>query len=789
VILRFRNFQGRILFFFLGLFTLVLLAAYLTVNTAITRNAREQIRDELLVGGRVFDQLITARSERLSEAARVLSGDFAFKTAFSDGDRPTLLSAMDNHAARVRAHVMLLVSLDSTLIADTLHPKARPARFHFPGLIKTAERTGEASSMVFLDGRLYQIVVVPLLAPAPVAWICIGFTVDDNLSQNLQKLTNLSVTFVKEQQGNVPVILASTLPSDLRQSLSSALQSALWGPDKTSDMEMQGGHYVSLFRDLGGQGESSVRVILQRSLDKALQPFARLHVMLLSFFIGGLVVTLVGGVLVARTVTKPVRLLAESARSIEQGNYGSIVAIKQQDELGRLASAFNHMAGAIAQREERITYQAYHDTLTGLPNRAYLQARLDQAVASAQEHSHHLALLLMDIDRFKDINAALGHAMGDIILQQVGPLLREFSPSTAVIACMGGDEFAVLLPSGEGADGAVRSAQNIARGLETPIRIDGNPIQIEASFGIAVFPDHGKDAGALIRHADVAINMAKGSTDGFAVYSPELDQHSLRQLTLLGQLRRAIEQEELVMYYQPKVDFVSGRIAGAEALLRWKHPQHGFMPPDDFIPLLEKTGMIKPVTAWTLNTAIGQCARLIQQGIHLNIAINVSARLLQDRQLPEQVLTLITEHKVPPGRITLEVTESALMADPERTLNIITRLDETGVQLSIDDFGTGYSSLSYLQKLPVDELKIDKSFVQDMDTSINDSTIVNSIIELAHNLGMKVTAEGVESRRVWDMLKARGCDLAQGYLMSKPLPIEQFQMLIKEAPWGLRKEE
>ena len=605
--LRFRNFQGRILFFFLGLFALVLLAAYLTVNTAITRNAREQVKDELLVGGRVFDQLIKVRTERLSEAARVLSGDYAFKAAFSDGDRPTLLSAMDNHAARVRAHVMMLVSLDDTLLADTLHRRARPARFHFPGLIRTAERTGEASSMVFLDGRLYQVVVVPLLAPVPVAWICIGFTVDDALSQDLQKLTNLDVTFVKEKKGSAPDILASTVSLDLRPSLMSAMRSVPWGPDGTSVMEMPGGHYVSIVRDLGGQGDSSVRVILQRSLEKALLPFARLHITLLALFIVGLGVTLVGGVLVARTVTKPVRLLAESARSIEQGNYGSIVTIKQQDELGRLASAFNHMAEGIAQREERIKFQAYHDLLTGLPNRAFLQMSLDEAVAVAREKNQHLALILMDINRFKDINAALGHATGDVILQKVGPLLREFSPATAIIACMGGDSFAVLLSSGEGEEGAMRVVQDIARGLEAPFRIDGNPIQIEASFGIAVFPTHGKDAAALIMHVDVAANMAKGSTDGFAVYSPELDQHSLSQLTLLGQLRRAIEQEELVMYYQPKVDFASGRITGAEALLRWKHPERGFMPPDDFIPLLEKTGMIKPVTAWTLNSAIGQC--------------------------------------------------------------------------------------------------------------------------------------------------------------------------------------
>jgi EAL domain-containing protein (putative c-di-GMP-specific phosphodiesterase class I) len=268
------------------------------------------------------------------------------------------------------------------------------------------------------------------------------------------------------------------------------------------------------------------------------------------------------------------------------------------------------------------------------------------------------------------------------------------------------------------------------------------------------------------------------------VYPPGLDNASRRQLLLLGELRHAIDRNELAMYYQPKVDFASGRVAGLEALLRWKHAQHGFVPPDEFISLSEGTGLIKPLTEWTLDAAIRQCAALNRQGLALNMGVNLSARLLLDPGLPALVAQLVERHGVPPGQITLELTESALMADPKGTLETVTRLDATGVRLSVDDFGTGYSSLAYLQRLPVDELKIDKSFVLHMDINEGDAMIVRTIIELGHNLGLKVTAEGVETLTTWELLKSRECDLAQGFLHSRALPFEELLVWARTSPWG-----
>ncbi|MGD0281457.1 MAG: EAL domain-containing protein [Dissulfurispiraceae bacterium] len=785
---RFHTFQCRLLFFFLGLIILVQVIAFFSVNTANTQSALLQIKDELFVGGRVFDRLIKTRTDNLFQAARLLSGDFAFKTAFSTSDRATLISAMDNHRARIKADVIMLVSLEHKLIADTSHPEAGSQQFLFPDLIKTAEQKGEASSIVFIGEHPYQMVVVPLFAPVPVAWICIGFSIDDEVAKDLRTLTRLDVTFVRERQGQKTLIPASTLSAPLRKSLIDLLPSTAWQSDRIALMSMEGSKYVSLSSYLVKKDDSSVMVILQRPMEQALEPFYRLRNVLIILFIIGLFISLSGGVLIASTVTKPVRILAEAAHAIEGGDYRHTVSLSQQDELGSLASAFNHMTSAISKREEQIKYQAYHDNLTGLPNRSFLQNRLGDAITTAREGKRSLALIIMDLNRFKDVNAVLGHTTGDTILKKVGPLLKDSVQESVTVVRMGGDEFALLIPETGGVRQAIEVTQKISKALESPFIIEGNPVQIEASFGIVLFPDHGEDADTLIKLADVALYKAKSLVNGFFVYSPELDQHTLRQLTLLGELRLAIENEELVFFYQPKVDFISRRIIGMEALLRWQHPRHGFIPPDEFIPLLEGTALIKPMTMWTLRTAFDQCYQLNNMGISLDMSVNLSARMLQDPQMPEDIFQMLKDFNVPPEQMIIEVTESAVMADPQRTLDTIKRLDSIGVRLSIDDFGTGYSSMSYLQKLPVDELKIDKSFVLNMNNNPNDAKIVHSIVGLGHNLGLKVVAEGVENQTTWDLLKYVGCDVGQGYYMSKPLPIAKLMDWLKESQWGLKED-
>jgi len=419
-------------------------------------------------------------------------------------------------------------------------------------------------------------------------------------------------------------------------------------------------------------------------------------------------------------------------------------------------------------------HQAMHDALTGLPNRRLFQDRIRQALLGGRRGSQPVGVLIIDLDRFKDINDTLGHHVGDQLLQMIGPRLQALLRESDTIARLGGDEFAVLLPNVVDAAGGVKVADKILKALEEPFVIEGLDLDIDASIGIALYPEHGEDVNTLMQRADVAMYLAKEAHTGYELYTIERDRHSAKRLALLGELRKAIEDGQFVLHYQPMADMQSGSIGGVEALVRWQHPRHGLMMPDEFIPLAEHTGLIKPLTQFVLNQALRQCRTWHQAGLDLSVAVNLSVRSLQDEEFPDEVARLLEEHQVDPTWLELEITESAIVVDPIRALGVLGRLGVMGVGLSLDDFGTGYSSLAYLKRLPVSEIKIDKSFIINMALDDNDAVIVRSTIELARNLGLQVVAEGVESEEMWTLLANLGCDLAQGYYLSRPIPAEDL---------------
>jgi diguanylate cyclase (GGDEF)-like protein len=435
-----------------------------------------------------------------------------------------------------------------------------------------------------------------------------------------------------------------------------------------------------------------------------------------------------------------------------------------------------------------LEHLAMHDTLTGLPNRALLLDRLQQAIFVGQREKKSLALLMMDLDRFKEINDTLGHNIGDMMLNEVGVRLPKVLRKSDTFARLGGDEFAVVLP-GTDDDHARDAAEKLLKALEEPFIIEGHNLYVGASIGIVFFPDHGEDASTLLKRADVAMYVAKNTQSGLSIYSPERDQHSLQNLVLMGELRRAIENGDLLLYYQPKISYKTGCINGVEVLVRWHHQKHGFIPPDEFIPLAEYTGLIKPLTMWVLNTAVRQYVEWLHEGIDIktSISVNLSARNLLDLYFPKEVNGLIKTWGIEPDCLEFEITESAVMADPEQAMKILKQLDTSGFRLSIDDFGTGYSSLAYLKKLPVYEIKIDKSFVMNMTTDESDEMIVRSTIDLAHNLGLKVVAEGVDTQETWAVLQELGCDGAQGYHLCYPIPASEFVCWLNEAKMGMEK--
>ena len=423
---------------------------------------------------------------------------------------------------------------------------------------------------------------------------------------------------------------------------------------------------------------------------------------------------------------------------------------------------------------------ALTDALTSLPNRTVLRDRLQQALEETRDHRTSLALLVLDLDRFKDVNDTLGHYLGDALLVQVAGRLRQMVDPTDTVARLGGDEFAALLP---GADTpcAEAMAYRIRSTLEMPYVVDGESLILGVSVGIALAPEHGTDAATLFQHADVAMYVAKRGSLGQALYAPAYDRRDPARIALVADLRHAIQEGALTLHYQPKVAIPTGRICGVEALIRWSHPSYGMLPPARLIPLAEQTGLIMPLTTWVIEAALRQCHAWHDVGVTVEVAINISLSNLRDPDLCATVERLLRRYAVPPERLCLELTESVIMADVEGTQTVLARLAALGVRLAIDDFGTGYSSLAYLSRLPVQELKIDRSFVQRLATEAHDRTIVASTIGLGHSLGLQVVTEGIEDAETWTLLTELGCDVGQGYYISRPLPAPEMEVWLRAA--------
>jgi diguanylate cyclase (GGDEF)-like protein len=425
---------------------------------------------------------------------------------------------------------------------------------------------------------------------------------------------------------------------------------------------------------------------------------------------------------------------------------------------------------------------ALYDGLTDLPNRTLFHDRIEQAILAAERESYALGVLIIDVDRFKEVNDTLGHRSGDLLLQQIGTRIQATVRESDTVARLGGDEFGVLLPKLVDRRSATGVAEKVRKELERSFMVKGLVLDVEASMGIALYPEHGADAETLIQHADVAMYAAKEEHSHFEFYAAKHDQYSPSRLALLGELRRGLQEGELVLHYQPKADVQSAEIKGVEALVRWQHPTRNLLMPMEFVPLAEHTGLMRPFTLYVLDEALRQCDAWRQTGLRMRMAVNLSVRNLQDEQFPEDVARLLGKWGIPAKWLELEITESAFMTDPTRAMAILDRLSFMGVRLSLDDFGTGHSSLSYLQRLPVNEVKIDRSFVMNMATDENDATIVRATIELGRNLGLETVAEGVETPQIWNQLMALGCDMAQGYYLTRPVPAAELWAWMEARP-------
>jgi diguanylate cyclase (GGDEF)-like protein len=773
--------RTRISIFFVAMFALVQVLSFVLVHASSSHNARVKVEDELEVGQRVLARMLRQNAQALSQSAHVLTADFAFREAVATNDPATIASALENQGEQIGAKGMLYVGLDGEVIVDTLQDERVPRVFEYPGLLERAAITGAAASIEILASHGFQLVAIPMRTPAQVGWVVLGFPVDPVFARDLRQLTALDVSFFAQDSkadSHGWRSLASTLDgagvNDLRGQLP-----LLAIPFSTHVVRIDGTDHQARLISLMTTGNRRIVAVLHRSLSEAFAAFDRMRTALIALAIISLIVTIAGSVGIALNITRPLGVLATAAARMEAGDYTGEVDVHRADEIGALTYSLNHMREGIAEREKRILTLAYQDQLTGLANRAKFSEMLAAAIDAARPGAQTVSIFVMDLDRFKYVNDTLGHGVGDHVLRQVASRLLSAVPSSACVARLGGDEFAVLL-TGAAAPRVVDAAKAIVAALEEPVSYAGQPLDVGTSVGIARFPQHGRDAQTLVRNADIAMYVAKRNKTGLAIYTAYYDTTQQEHLSLLGELRRAVEQHELRLVYQPKVSLRSSNVSAVEALIRWEHPERGLILPGHFVPFAEATGYIKVLTRWVLAEAIRQCAEWLGSGLRLQISANISARDLMNPELPDQIAALLAEHCVPACFICLEITESGFMEDPAHALKVLDRLSGMGLHLSIDDYGVGYSSLSYIMKLPVQELRIDRSFIAGIVANPDMSTVVRSTIELGHNLGMKVVAEGVEDSSGWALLQSLGCDDAQGYFSSPPLEAATLVQWMRE---------
>ena len=656
-----------------------------------------------------------------------------------------------------------------------------------------------------IDGEAPEGVVVRALAPVRTsgritAVIETGMFLDDGFLRSVQSAARGALTDASAAQLAIfwdGTVRATTLPN-----ITSDIVPSLEDLDRTPDLRLArtlaigGQRYYAVFTIV--ESHQPIPAILASfvplaPIEAAHDAFATLVAVLLAMLV--LLITILA-YRFTTALTSPLARLAAAAQSVQVGNLALMLPSRSPHEIGALERSFETMIASLADRDAtnrrllgELEQQALFDSLTGLPNRTLLQDRLRQTILAADRAAGRFAFVLLDLDRFKDINDTFGHHAGDMLLKEVGPQIRAVLRESDTVARFGGDEFAILLSTTSDEVGAVQAAQRILERLQRLFVVEGLALQVDASLGIAIYPLHGRDATALIQHADAAMYEAKRSRLGYAVYSTGAEEASRDRLVLLGELRDAIDHRQLSVHYQPMVDPARRSVIGMESLVRWQHPRLGLLAASRFVPFAEQTGLIRPLGEWVLSTALEQCARWSSVGIDMAIAVNLSARDLPDPLLPDRVEKALSQTNVSPSRLKLEITEGLIMGEPTRSLEVLERLRAMGIELSIDDFGTGYSSLSYLKRLPVHEIKIDRAFVADMLNDAGASAIVRSVIELGHNLGLRVVAEGVESAEQADALSSIGCDGLQGYYISPAVPAENVAAWLGEGRWTAKRME
>jgi len=777
--MRLNTFRSQILLLTAGLTALTSLSILTLVLYSAGETIRSKVNNDLSAAVEVFENTVAMRQQQLLTSAEILVSDFGFKQALASQDKATVASMLENHGSRIRSDLMFLVDVSGQVTASTDSDVREGEQFSYaPALAQSLK--GEVSADFFVLGNhIYQLLLIPVQAPRVIAIAGVGFRMDEPLAQQLARSSGIEVTFVEQQslgmrspRGVSNLVYSSSLSGDeqILQAMSSpgyAQALGYWGNDAAQ-------RFASQWLTISRHDTVPVSVVLSADLRSSSEGYVRLRNRILQLALIIVLLAVAGSTLMARRLTVPLKRLVRDARAIARGEYHSIDPPRRaNNEIQTLVSAFRTMNNDLAGREQKIRYQALHDSLTGLLNRVSMLSELEQRVETGES----FMLADVNIRGFKNINDSLGPDVGDGCLTRVAQRLAALSQQGA-LARVAGDEFVLLIPCPDTATNLWAEAHGwkILHSMATPVNVNGISVNIDVRVGLVLFPAQASTAAQLIRRTNIALEHARSHKLSLFLYEDGMDQQHLQKLHILKSLKQALNDNDgqLQMYYQPQKNLLTGNVDKAEALIRWFHPQDGFIPPDVFIELAEQTGLICQLTDWVIAQVLEHVAVWRRNNIDLQVSINISAQ-----DICRDGLTTLIEHKLQdlqlrPADICLEITERDMMLDEEKSLQQLQLLREHGFSISMDDYGIGYSALSKLARMPVDEIKIDKCFILNLAETHDDQIIVRSTLNMARELGLRVTAEGVENQASETWLKAAGCNYIQGYFLCRPMAFESI---------------
>ncbi len=778
-----KSLQTKIFLFFIALLVIVQAMSLLMILTGNKIQETEKIVSRLNTAKTIFNDKFNNQKKYLNAFAETASKDYGIKQVFEEDTR-SLLVALNNHRKRIDADLAMAISDEGlvtaqlkTSINDAGIKQVRQGPEHGePFRYSTWLESQELAHLYLLDKQLYQLSLSPLtIGSKTIGWLAFGFKIDTQFANTFKEITNLETDFLIKDNEKWSLVASSNESATLKFALEVLI-------DKENTK------YISTSSKITEFNEYELGIVmygLKSDVVAILEQYWLKFIFLVSFT---LFLSLVMAYLISASITKPIKHLVRQAKVIASGNYKEKVNIDDKGELGILANEFNTMQLAVLTRENEIKHNASHDDLTNLPNRCALMTYLEKSIKDIPTNSNNyknslsinknthainnIAICHLNLCRLKDINETLGHNVGDWLIKTASERLSQISQAI-FISHIGSDEF-ILLFKNIRHDNIEPIHKRIQATFDELCDYNGVKIQLQVRSGIALFPQHASTTKTILQMADTALHHAKKNNHSLQVFDNTLSINSVERLNLINDLKNAINDDQLELHYQPKLNLQTQQPKHVEALVRWIHPVLGMIRPDDFIHIAEQTGQINALTKWVYTTALKQYQQWHKLGLDINIAVNISAENLKSPDFFDFICTVTTEHNVPTHKITLEVTESAVVDNTGTAMEILKRLQQYGMKISIDDYGTGYSSLSQLKQLPVNELKIDKSFVQHLHDDNDDKIIVRSTIALAHNMGLTVVAEGIEDEFALTWLTEQGCELAQGYFISRPKPSQKI---------------